>query len=220
MGGLTDNILGMVSNNATTHNIKNALNEVGVKTSDNFSINNLPDIIRENLISNTVNDIKIKGGDDITITPVYENNAITYVINTNIDTFGFKRPKHIQTNDNFGNELNSQLMFDDLYNNILPNIKGVYDGDITVTDDKGNDTKRWLNMYFEYTGKKTGLIPNTKYLRLYLTSQYEPLYIELTSIVDKNDFIKLYNEFTQFKEDMTNKINNLITDINNLKRNE
>jgi hypothetical protein len=82
-------------------------------------------------------------------------------------------------------------VFDDLFANILPAVRGVHAGDMTTTDGSGTDTKTWNNTLFNMSGTKTGLQPSSKYLRLYLTCQAEPLYIYTSSAV--SDLTNGYN---------------------------
>ena len=74
-------------------------------------------------------------------------------------------------------------IFNDLFSNILPVVRGVLAADMTVTDGSGVDTKEWNNTLFKETGIKTGLDATSKYLRLYLTCQAEPLFIYIDSAV-------------------------------------
>lgn len=181
---IIDNILETSMVNGVEQNLKDALTDVGVKVPENTCLWEVSNLIRKTLISNTVNGINFRGKGGIKIVPTTENDITTYTISTNIDTFRLKRPDYAASNPNFGNDFTIQDIFNDLFDNILPKVKGVHAGDMTVSNISGNDTKPWKNTYFEVSGKKDGLIPNTKYLRLYLTSQEEPLYISIGNITD------------------------------------
>jgi hypothetical protein len=76
-------------------------------------------------------------------------------------------------------------VFDDLFTNILPAVKGVHAGDMTITDLSGNDTRIWENTLFNQTGQKTGLEPTARYIRLYLTCQPEPIYINIGNLLEE-----------------------------------
>lgn len=178
---ILDNILETSMVNGVEQNLKDALTDVGVNVPENACLWDVSNLIRKTLVSNTINGVNIKGAGAIKIVPTVDNDNITYTISVNVDTFRLKRPGYANNNEKFGNDLDVQDLFDDLFDNILPNVKGIHAGDITMTDNKGDDSTYWVNTYFESTGKKTGLIPNTKYLRLYLTSQDEPLYISMGS---------------------------------------
>jgi hypothetical protein len=179
---ILDNILETSMVNGVEQNLKDALTDVGVNVPENACLWDVSNLIRKTLVSNTINGVNIKGAGAIKIVPTVDNDNITYTISVNVDTFRLKRPGYANNNEKFGNDLDVQDLFDDLFDNILPNVKGVHAGDITMTDNKGDDSTYWVNTYFESTGKKTGLIPNTKYLRLYLTSQDEPIYIVIGSV--------------------------------------
>lgn len=179
MSGIVDNITEMSVINGIEKNIKSALSDVGVNT-DNVDITHVPDIIRANLVSNSINGIKFIAGDGIKITPTVDNdNNVVYTISTCMDTFPLNRPDYANENLLFGNTMSLPDIINDIFNNILPNIKGVHYADTTRSNDDGRDVTNWVNTYFDVSGIKRGLLPNTKYIRLYLTSQHEPLYIEI-----------------------------------------
>lgn len=182
--GLMDSVLENSINQGLKNNFKTAMEEVGVKVSSTTSLWQYPEIIRKKMAVNTVNGINLIGGDCIKITPTVENDVINYEISTSIDSYKLNRPKWASENNQWGQNLTVQTIFDDLFANILPNIRGVYAGDVTSTDYDGNDTTSWKNELFEVSGQKTGLKQSSRYLRLYLTSQPEPLYICIGSYIE------------------------------------
>jgi hypothetical protein len=54
---------------------------------------------------------------------------------------------------------------------------------MTTTDIDGTDLNEWENTLFNKTGLKTGLEPTTRYIRLYLTCQAEPIFINIGNLV-------------------------------------
>lgn len=182
MGSIMDNIIEKSIVNGAEQNIKDALTDVGVNVPKETCLWTIPDLIRKTLVSNIITGINLKGKGGIKITPTSENNVVTYNISTSIDTAKLRRPNYANDNIEFGYEMTAQTLFDDLFDNILPNVKGVHAGDVTTTDNKGNDTSEWINTFFDKSGIKRHLSPNTKYLRLYLTSQEEPIYIVIGSV--------------------------------------
>ena len=139
-----------------------------------------PEIIRNNLVAKTVSNINILGKDIIDISTSLENNQMVYNISTAYDTKNVSRPNYASP-ANWGNIKSADEIFNDLFRNILPNVRGVHAGDMTTTDSNGYDTKQWYNSLFEMSGMKDGLQSNAKYLRLYLTSQPEPIYIYINA---------------------------------------
>jgi hypothetical protein len=182
MGSIMDNIIEKSIVNGAEQNLKNALSDVGVDVPKDTCIWTIPDLIRKTLVSNTINNINLKGKGGIKITPKAENDTITYTLSTSIDTARYKRPSYAKDNLNFGYEMTIQTIFDDFFDNILPYVRGVHAGDVTHTNSKGVDVTEWNNTYFNKTGIKNHLTPNAKYLRLYLTSQEEPIYIDFGSV--------------------------------------
>jgi hypothetical protein len=55
----------------------------------------------------------------------------------------------------------------------------------------GNDLNEWHHSLFNQTGFKTGLEPTSRYIRLYLTCQAEPLFINIGNLV--KDYTNGYN---------------------------
>lgn len=183
--GLMDSVLENSINQGLKHNLKDAMKTVGVKVDSNTGLWQYPDIIRNKMAANTINGINIAGKDCIKITSSVENDIITYEISTSIDSNNLERPEWTKENNKWNSQLSIQDVFNDLFSNILPSIRGVYAGDITSTDINGNDTKEWRHELFGTSGWKTGLNINSRYLRLYLTSQNEPIYIHISSMVEE-----------------------------------
>lgn len=183
--GLMDSVLENSVNQGLKNNLKNAIESAGVKIPASTGLWQYPEIIRKKMAVNTVNGINLVGGDCINISYTVENDIINYEIATSIDSYKLNRPIWASNNNRWGNNISVQTLFDDLFANILPNIKGVYAGDMTSTDYNGNDTTEWKNELFGVSGHKTGLKQSSRYLRLYLTSQHEPLYICTGSYIEE-----------------------------------
>ena len=184
-GKLMDSVLENSINQGLKNNLKNAMSGAGVKVNSDTGLWQYPEIIRNKMAVNTVNGINLVGGDCIKISYTVENDVINYEIGTSVDSYKLKRPVWANENTKWDNYLTVQNIFDDLFANILPNIKGVYAGDMTSSDYDGNDTKEWKNELFGVSGWKTGLKQSARYLRLYLTSQHEPLYIHTGSYIEE-----------------------------------
>ena len=183
--GLMDSVLENSINHGLKNNFKNALEDTGIKVSSNIGLWQYPEIIRNKMAVNTVNGINIVGGDCINISYTVDNDVMTYEIGTSIDSYKLHRPVWAAQNNKWNQNLTVQDIFNDLFSNILPNIRGVYAADMTSSDQHGNDTTQWYNELFNIYGQKTGLKSNSRYLRLYLTSQHEPLYIHTGSYIEE-----------------------------------
>lgn len=186
-GGIMDNSM----QNGLQINLKDAIEDVGGVVPESACLWQYPEIIRKNLSAKTVNNINVKGKDVINIYKTTDNGEDVYNISTIYDTSNIERPIYSDFSTNWSDEMSVDKVFTDLFNNILPAVRGVHAGDITITDDSGDDTKKWVNTLFNKSGYKNGLIANSKYLRLYMTHQAEPLYIFIDSAV--NDLTKGYN---------------------------
>ena len=191
MSNIFDNILENSINIGLQKNFKNALEDAGVNVSESIGLWHYPDIIRQNLISKTVNGVNILGGDIINIQTTVKDDILTYNISTVFDSNGVIRPNYAPENSKWGENITVKDVFDDLFSNILPSVKGVYAGDMTITDLNGNDTKEWKHELFNQSGLKSGLEPTSRYIRLYLTCQQEPLYINIGNLIQ--DITNGYN---------------------------
>lgn len=181
---LMDSVLENSINQGLKQNLKRSIEHAGVNVSSSVGLWQYPEIIRKKMAANTVNGINLIGGDCINISYTVNNDIINYEISTSIDSYKLNRPAWANPNNKWNKELTVQDIFNDLFANILPNIRGVYAGDITTTNYTGEDNTEWKNEFFGVSGHKTGLKQSSKYLRLYLTSQHEPLYICLTSYIE------------------------------------
>lgn len=185
MGGLMDSVLENSVNQGLKNNLKTAIENAGVKVSSSTGLWQYPEIIRNKMAVNTVNGINLVGGDCINISYTVTDDKINYEISTSIDSYKLNRPIWANPNNKWNKDLSVQDIFNDLFSNILPNIRGVYAGDVTSTNNNGDDITEWKNELFGVSGHKTGLKQNSKYLRLYLTSQHEPLFICISSYIEE-----------------------------------
>jgi hypothetical protein len=172
-------------------NLKDAIEDVGGFVPESACLWQYPEIIRKNLSAKTVNHINLKGKDVINIYKTTNDGEDVYNISTIYDTSNIERPIYSDFSTIWSDEMSVDQVFTDLFNNILPAVRGVHAGDMTVTDESGVDTKKWVNTLFNKSGYKNGLNASSKYLRLYMTHQAEPLYIYINSVVD--DLTKVYN---------------------------
>jgi hypothetical protein len=165
------------------HNFKDAIEDAGGVVPASACLWEYPEIIRKNLVAKTISNINIRGKDIIQIQPVSENDTMVYEISTNIDTSKLKYPNYAEQDSSWGHNTDVNTLVTSLFNNILPAVRGVHSGDISVSDPDGNDTQDWFNPAFNKTGRKTGLATNSRYMRIYLTCQAEPIFINMGNVV-------------------------------------
>lgn len=170
------------------NNLKDAIQDVGGQVPESACLWEYPEIIRKNLIAKTVSVLNIKGSDIIKVTGDDMNN---YVISTEIDKSLLTRPNYAKPDENYSETASADEIFRDLFTNILPAVRGLHAADITMTNTVGIDVSDWHNTLFNAKGRKTGLQPNSKYLRIYLTCQAEPLFIYIDAVL--NSTINGYN---------------------------
>lgn len=184
-GSLVDGVLENSMSVGLQSNLKNAIENAGISVPASACLWQYPEIIRKNLVSKTVTGINILGKDIINIDVSSDGDVVQYNLSTKFDTHGVSRPNYANKNNSWDKILTVKDIFDDLFNNILPEVRGVYGGDMTVTDLEGEDTKEWHNKLFNKTGFTTGLEPTARYIRLYLTCQPEPIYINIGNLVEE-----------------------------------
>ena len=170
------------------NNLKDALEDVGAQVPSSACLWEYPEIIRQNLIAKTVSVMNIMGSDIIKVTGDDLNN---YVISTEIDKKELPRPNYAKPDNSTNETATVDEVFKDLFKNILPAIRGLHAADVTATNTVGTDISDWENTLFNVKGRKTGLKPNSKYLRIYLTCQAEPLFIFVDAVL--NSSINGYN---------------------------
>lgn len=185
---LFNSILENSINTGVKANLTAAINNAGITVPKDAGIWEYPEIIRKNLISKTVTGVNILGKDIINIDIAHSTNAegkdiCEYTLSTIFDTNGIPRPNYAEVSRHWGKNFTVEEVFDDLFRNILPGVRGVHAGDMTRTDIEGNDTTEWNNTLFNKKGNKTGLEPTSRYIRLYLTCQAEPIFINVGNMV-------------------------------------
>lgn len=184
-GSLFDGVLENSMNVGLQSNLKNAIENAGISVPANAGLWHYPDIIRKNLVSKTVTGINIIGKDVIKIDTTSDGEILTYNLSTAFDTHGVSRPNYSKDNNKWGKEITLKELFDDLFSNILPSVRGVYAGDMTISNLNGEDVNEWNHKLFGQTGIKKGLEPTSRYIRLYLTCQPEPIYVNIGNLVEE-----------------------------------
>ena len=222
-----DSLFGSVLENSVNTGLKKnldaAITNAGVKIPASTCMWEYPDIIRKNLVAKTVTGINILGGDVINIDTSSDGEVLTYNLSTVFDSFGVPRPNYAHDNKKWGEKITVEAVFDDLFSNILPAVRGVYAGDMTVTNLNGEDTTEWHHTLFNQTGLKTGLEPTSRYIRLYLTCQAEPIYVNIGNLVKEitNGYNVASSDTVLFEvDDMNSTLTAHINVINNAQLSE
>lgn len=205
-GSLVDGVLENSMSVGLQSNLKNAIENTGISVPSSACLWQYPEIIRKNLVSKTVTGINILGKDVINIDVSSDGDVVKYNLSTNFDTHGVPRPNYAKPNNKWGKEISVKDLFDDLFNNILPAVKGVFGGDMTITNLEGKDTTEWHNKLFNKTGITENLEPTTRYIRLYLTCQAEPIYINIGNLIKEitNGYNVVSSDTVQFEVDDAN----------------
>ena len=168
--------------NGLQNNLKHAIEYAGANVSKSDCIWQYPEIIKNNLVAKSINNINLLGKDVINISRETTDSEIVYNVSTKYDTTAVDRPNYAEESTTWTDTMSVDKVFNDLFKTILPAVRGVHAGDIITTNSDGIDNQ-WQNTLFNVTGIKTGLEPNAKYLRLYLTCQSEPLYIYINGAI-------------------------------------
>lgn len=178
--------------NGLEENLKSSIEYAGGEVPSDTCVWEYPDIIREQLSSNKFDNTT----EGITI------DAIDAPEYSGISTW----PEGTILQD----------LLEDLFYKVLPKVPSVIKGDIITTDESGKD-----QFAPDPESYIDSLIPNTQYLRLFLASQKDPIYISLAPINGVDGNINLTNYYT--KSEIDNKldnyynksdVNSVISDIN------
>lgn len=219
---IKDSLFGSVLENSVNtglkSNLDNAITNAGVKVPTNAGLWEYPEIIRKNLVSKTVTGINILGKDIINIDTTCDGDVLTYNLSTVFDTYGVDYPNYAEVPNKWGNKLSAEDIFNTLFNNIFPSVRGVYSGDMTTSNINGEDMTEWHHTLFNQKGYKQGLEPTSRYIRLYLTCQPEPIYINIGNLVKEvtNGYNVKSSDTVEFVvDDMNSSISAHINVINN-----
>ena len=198
--------------NGLEENLKNSIEFVGGSVPEGTCIWEFPEVIKEQLVGNSVETGHIIAGNGIKV----ERTPEGYVISADIDSTNSAEDvliDHIDApswakglDENAWEEGTPlQKVLEDLFDNVLPNVPSVVKGDVIVTDENAKDP--FAPDITEYID---ALEPNTTYLRLFLASQETPIYISLQGLANNVDLSNYYT-----KGEIDTKINNLEKVINN-----
>lgn len=185
--------------NGLEENLKNAIEEVGGSIPDDTCVWMYPNIIRDQLSGEGYEGKRINyiPGDGIDI---IKNKDGDYVISAKPVNAEYITIDAIDAPDYSGivsweEGTILQNMLEDLLYKVIPNIPSIIKGDFIKTDSTGKDQYApELNSYID------SLDPNTVYLRLFLVSQKDPIYISTDKLIESLNLNEINEKIDQIFE--------------------
>lgn len=198
--------------NGLEENLKSAIEYAGGNIPDNTCVWMYPDIIR-NQLSGGSNSLNLIAGDGIEIVKNDDGIMIsTKLPNTEQITIDAIDAPEFSGISTWPEGTILQNLLEDLFYKVLPKLPSITKGDVIITDSNGGDQYApELESYID------SLRPNTPYLRLFLVSQKDPIYISMEKIIGiggNGGSVDLSNYYTINQID--NKFGELRQEIDNL----
>ena len=166
--------------NKLSDELNEAITSVGGDTSSASGPNDYPGIIRDQLtLKGGTSEVGVlKEGDGITV----EKISGGYQISSNSNSIlisDLNIPHNIDDDSNIdiipaGTTI--QKTFETLFEDILPTLPSIISGDVIKASIDGTDN--YKNPNFPGIGVKSGLEPQELYIRIFIASQQEPIYID------------------------------------------
>ena len=204
--------------NGLEENLRSAIEYAGGNIPDNTCVWMYPDIIRNQLTGG--GDVNLIAGNGINIVKDEHGN---YIISSNTTggAAGSSSAENITVDAIDAPEYSGistwpegtvlQDLLEDLFYKVIPKIPSIVKGDIVITDANGRDQYAPdIESYID------SLRPNTPYLRLFLASQKDPVYISMEKLtgLGGNGVVDLSNYYTIGQIDKKfNEINEKIDSI-------
>ena len=167
--------------NGLEENLKSAIEYAGGTIPDNTCVWMYPDIIRTQLTGpGEGGKVNLVPGDGIEITQDEKGNVVisakpSSAENIIVDAIDAPEYSGIST---WPEGTILQNLLEDLFYKVIPKIPSIVKGDVIITDETGKDQYApELESYVD------SLRPNTTYLRIFLVSQKDPIYISLEKVV-------------------------------------
>lgn len=168
------NLMNHVLMNKLDDELNKAINEVGGNTSSAKGPWDYPAIIKEQLEAKGMS-ADLKAGPGIVIRDFHGQKFICST--SGALTTGALNPPTGSYNQPVSEVIDAgtpvQEVFEALFYKILPKLTSLYKGDIIQSDANGSDR-------YNEEDTRTGLIPNSVYLRLYVANRQEPVYVLLS----------------------------------------
>ena len=170
-------LLEHVSLNKLTDQLGKAIEEVGGDISCVEGPFDYPQVIRDQLSAGASSGGSLEEGNGITIT----KNGANYVISANA---GAVLTRDLNPSHNVDEDVNVdtipagtsiQEALEIIMNDVFPTLPSLLKGDIIVASEDGRD--EYQHPYFSGTGIKSGLVEGVYYIRMFIASRKEPIYI-------------------------------------------
>lgn len=174
--------------NNFAESIDDAITTVGGDTSNVQCLNDYSDIIKKQLISTD-----ISGGfpDAPSDDKIYGRKNREWVqVNDSSSTTAPLSPPHPKSED-IPTGTPFQKVFEKLFDEILPAMPSIIKGDVIISSDEGTDQFQHPN--YQTVKIKSGLDPNNYYIRIFIASQEEPIYISVELLKSTTGEGKIYN---------------------------
>lgn len=175
------NLMNHVLLNKLDDELNKAINEVGGDTSSAKGPWDYPSIIKEQLEAKGMS-AELKAGPGIIIRDFHGQKFICST--SGALTTGALNPPAGSYKQSVSEVIEAgtpvQEVFEALFYKILPKLSSLYKGDIIRSDEDGSDR-------YNEEDIRTGLIPNSAYLRLYVANRQEPIYVLLSGHGIMND---------------------------------
>lgn len=167
--------------NKLSSELKDAINTVGGDASSATGPMDYPQIIIDQLTAKqaSTDGSTLYAGDGITI----NQNGDGFIISANSNATlanSITLPHNIDNDvkvDTISAGTSIQRTLEIICNDVIPTIPSVLSGDIIKASENGTD--QYQHPYFDDIGVKSGLVPERYYIRMFIASQQEPVYIEM-----------------------------------------
>lgn len=183
--------------NGLEENLKSAIEYAGGNIPDNTCVWMYPDIIRTQLTgSGEGAKVNLVAGNGIEINQDLNGNIVISAKSSNaenivVDAIDAPEYSGIST---WPEGTILQDLLEDLFYKVIPKIPSIVKGDVIITDASGRDQYAPdLESYVD------SLRPNTPYLRIFLVSQVDPIYISMEKLIGiggNGEYIDLSNYYT------------------------
>lgn len=185
--------------NGLEENLKSAIEYAGGTIPDNTCVWMYPDIIRTQLTGpGEGGKVNLVPGTGIEITQDEKGNVVisaksSSAENIIVDAIDAPEYSGIST---WPEGTILQNLLEDLFYKVIPKIPSIVKGDVIITDETGKDQYApELESYVD------SLRPNTTYLRIFLVSQKDPIYISLEKVVGAGGPVDLSDYYTKSQTD-------------------